>query len=96
MRLSLHRGSSTQPVDQNYEIAKEELCPSAKIPAWPSFIEIGQDVHIANGGLRKLVNEGVRQAYEKAICASRQVGDPLFNRTNTKDNTPPSFIPLFW
>ena len=57
------------------------------------FIEIGQDVHIANGGLEEAINEGVRQAYEKGYLRKSVVGDQLFNRTKTKDNTPAIIYP---
>ncbi len=79
---------------QNYEIAKEELMPVCQDTGMAVvFIEIGQDVHIANGGLEEAINEGVRQAYEKGYLRKSVVGDPLFNRTNTKDNTPAIIYP---
>ncbi|MEG1886855.1 MAG: fumarate hydratase [Oscillospiraceae bacterium] len=51
------------------------------------FLEIGQDVHIVDGGIRDAVNEGVRQGYQVGLLRKSVVSDPL-NRINTNDNTP--------
>ena len=52
------------------------------------FIEIGQEVHIINGNLEDAINEGVRQGYEEGYLRKSIVDDALFERINTKDNTP--------
>lgn len=51
------------------------------------FAEVGQDVHIADGGFEDAVNEGVRQGYTDGLLRKSVVGDPL-KRVNTNDNTP--------
>lgn len=51
------------------------------------FAEIGQDVHIVDGGFEDAVNEGVRQGYTEGLLRKSVVGDPL-RRVNTSDNTP--------
>lgn len=51
------------------------------------FAEIGQDVHIIDGGFEDAVNEGIRQGYTEGLLRKSVVGDPL-NRINTNDNTP--------
>ncbi len=51
------------------------------------FAEIGQDVHIVDGGFEDAVNEGVRQGYTEGLLRKSVVGDPLL-RVNTNDNTP--------
>lgn len=51
------------------------------------FVEIGQDVHI-NGSLNEAINEGVRQGYQEGYLRKSVVDDPMFDRINTKDNTP--------
>ncbi len=56
------------------------------------FIKLGMDVRLEGftGTLDDAVNEGVRQAYmhpDNTLRAS-VVGDPQFERKNTKDNTP--------
>ncbi len=52
------------------------------------FIELGQDVHIAGGDFNEAVNQGVRDAYNEGYLRKSAVSDPLFDRVNTKDNTP--------
>jgi fumarate hydratase class I len=56
------------------------------------FLKIGMDVRLEGfaGTIEDAVNEGVRRAYmnpDNKLRAS-VVGDPLFSRANTKDNTP--------
>jgi fumarate hydratase class I len=55
------------------------------------FAKLGQDARIASDRpLADLVNEGVRRAYTDARNPLRAsiISDPLFDRPNTKDNTP--------
>ena len=52
------------------------------------FIEIGQAVSIIDQDLNTAINEGVRQAYAEGYLRKSVVKDPLFDRSNTKDNTP--------
>ena len=51
------------------------------------FLEIGQDVHIADGDLTEAVNEGVRRGYTNGYLRKSVVKDPV-RRGNTGDNTP--------
>lgn len=51
------------------------------------FCEIGQGVYI-DGVLEDAVNEGVHRAYVEGSLRKSIVRDPLYDRTNTKDNTP--------
>ncbi len=52
------------------------------------FIELGQEVHIVGGDFNEAVNQGVREAYKVGYLRKSVVSDPLFDRVNTKDNTP--------
>jgi len=52
------------------------------------FIELGQDVHIVGGDFNEAINQGVREAYKEGYLRKSAVNDPLFDRINTKDNTP--------
>ncbi|CAC9657941.1 Fumarate hydratase class I, aerobic (EC 4.2.1.2) [uncultured Gammaproteobacteria bacterium] len=55
------------------------------------FVEVGMDVvWEADLSLEDMINEGVRQAFTNKNNPLRAsiVKDPLFSRTNTKDNTP--------
>lgn len=55
------------------------------------FVEVGMSVvWEADLSLEEMINEGVRQAFTNEVNPLRAsiVKDPLFSRTNTKDNTP--------
>jgi fumarate hydratase subunit alpha len=52
------------------------------------FVEMGQDVHLTGGDVRQAINEGVRQGYDEGYLRKSVVAEPLFERRNTKDNTP--------
>lgn len=51
------------------------------------FVTIGQEVHIAGGGLTDAINEGVRKGYGEGFLRKSIVKDPI-ERVNTGDNTP--------
>lgn len=72
---------------ENARIAREEKSPICQDCGLAVvFIEIGQDVHIIDGGLTDAINEGVRQGYEDGYLR-KSACDP-FTRKNTGDNTP--------
>lgn len=74
---------------QNNQIAAEESMPLCQDTGMAVvFASIGQDVHLEGGGFEDAVNEGVREAYQKGYFRKSVVAEPLFNRVNTKDNTP--------
>jgi hypothetical protein len=52
------------------------------------FVKLGQDVRLTGGDFNDAINQGVREAYEEGYLRKSVVDDPLFDRTNTKDNTP--------
>lgn len=52
------------------------------------FIQLGQEVQVVDGDFNDAINEGVRQAYAQGYLRKSVVKDPLFDRANTKDNTP--------
>lgn len=52
------------------------------------FIKLGQDVHLVGGDFNEAVNQGVREAYIEGYLRKSAVTDPVFDRKNTKDNTP--------
>ena len=73
---------------ENYQIAENEQVPICQDTGMACvFLEIGQDVHIADGDLTEAVNEGVRRGYEKGYLRKSVVKDPV-RRGNTGDNTP--------
>ena len=52
------------------------------------FVEYGDRVVIEDGSFDEAVNEGVRRAYVDGYLRKSVVNDPVFDRINTKDNTP--------
>lgn len=52
------------------------------------FTQVGQNVHITGGHYEEAINEGVRSAYTQGYLRKSVVDDPLFDRKNTRDNTP--------
>lgn len=52
------------------------------------FADVGQDVHIVGGSFEAAVHEGVRRGYVDGFLRKSAVAEPLFDRHNTKDNTP--------
>jgi fumarate hydratase subunit alpha len=65
---------------------KKPMCQDTGIAV--IFIELGQDVHISKGNLYEAINEGVRRGYTQGYLRKSVVEDPIFERKNTKDNTP--------
>jgi fumarate hydratase subunit alpha len=53
------------------------------------FLEVGQEAHIAGGGLSAAVTEGVCRGYRESYLRPSMVDKPLSERRNTGDNTPP-------
>jgi fumarate hydratase subunit alpha len=75
---------------ENARIAREEKIPICQDCGFTViFIEVGQDLRIEGGGLAEAIEEGVRRGYTSAYLRKSIVKDPLFERRNTKDNTPP-------
>jgi fumarate hydratase subunit alpha len=52
------------------------------------FIDVGQDVHVVGADLEDAINAGVAQGYTEGYLRGSIVGDPVFERKNTGDNTP--------
>lgn len=52
------------------------------------FVDLGQDVHLTGGDYEEAIQEGVRTAYTQGYFRKSVVSEPLFERVNTKDNTP--------
>jgi len=74
---------------ENNRIAADEKLPICQDTGMAVlFIEIGQNLQISGGDLEDAVQEGVRRAYTEGYLRKSVVKDPLFDRTNTGDNTP--------
>ena len=73
---------------ENQEVAQRENLPICQDTGMVvAFVEVGQDIQIANGSLTEAINEGVRRGYEKGSLRKSVVSCPL-QRKNTGDNTP--------
>lgn len=80
--------SVLEDLKKNLSVAEENNLPICQDTGMAVvFLEIGQDVHFADGFLTDAVNEGVRRGYENGLLRKSVVSDPL-NRINTNDNTP--------
>lgn len=74
---------------ENDKIAADEQIPLCQDTGMAIlFIEYGDKVVVEGGDFEEAVNEGVRQAYDEGYLRKSVVSDPVFDRINTKDNTP--------
>jgi fumarate hydratase subunit alpha len=73
----------------NSELASTQGLPMCQdtgmIVAW---VQLGNQVTIEGGFLNQIINDAVKDAYDIAYLRKSVVKDPLFERDNTKDNTP--------
>ena len=73
---------------ENNTIAKEEQIPICQDTGMAVlFVEYGDKV-IIDGDFENAINQGVREAYIDGYLRKSVVDDPVFDRKNTKDNTP--------
>lgn len=78
-----------QTLLDNAEAAARErvpLCQDTGIAV--VFVELGQGVQITGGPLREAVDAGIARATAEGYLRASVVDDPVFERKNTKDNTP--------
>lgn len=74
---------------ENAEIAAQGDFPYCQDTGYTVvFLDVGQDVHLVGGDLTEAVNEGIRRGYREGYLRMSIVRDPLFDRSNTDDNTP--------
>lgn len=74
---------------KNAEIARAEDRPYCQDTGLAIvFVEVGQDVHIEGGLLEDAINAGIAKGYTEGYLRKSVVSEPLFNRVNTKNNTP--------
>lgn len=74
----------------NTEIAANDMVPICQDTGLTVvFIDIGQDVRITGGDLCESIKNGVRNGYVNGYLRKSVVSDPIFDRKNTADNTPP-------
>jgi len=74
---------------ENNQIASREEVPICQDTGLAIlFIELGQEVCIVDGDFVEAINQGVKEAYEEGYLRKSVVDDPVFERKNTKTNTP--------
>lgn len=65
---------------------KRPMCQDTGLPV--VFIDIGQEVILEGEDLTEAINEGVKQAAIEGYLRKSIVEEPIFERKNTKTNTP--------
>jgi len=74
---------------ENYAISRNENLPICQDTGTVVFIiEIGEGLCITGGSLTDSINDAVREVWQEQYFRASIVKDPLFDRTNTQNNTP--------
>lgn len=78
-----------QMIIENNKIASREEVPICQDTGLAVvFVEVGQEVHLIDGDFKEAINQGVKEAYKEGYLRKSVVDDPVFERKNTKTNTP--------
>ena len=86
---SLLAKKTLQVLIDNADLAREKQMPICQDTGMAFvYVTMGQEVHITGGSLKEAIQEGIRQGYTEGYLRKSVVKDPLFERINTKDNTP--------
>lgn len=76
-------------LEENARIAESEQIPLCQdtglMIVW---VHVGQEVHFIGGDVNEAIHQGVAKGYTENYLRASSVSDPLFDRKNTKDNTP--------
>ena len=75
--------------EENFRIAESDglpLCQDTGFAVW--FVEYGTGVQFDQKDIYAALDEGTRRGYTKHFLRKSIVSDPLFDRKNTRDNTP--------
>ena len=74
---------------ENADIARNEDMPICQDTGLAIvFVDVGQDVHLAGGALDEAIHAGVAKGHVEYYLRKSAVAEPLFDRANTKNNTP--------
>lgn len=74
---------------ENRQLASQKQVPMCQDTGMViAFVELGQEVRLVGGNLREAITEGVRRGYAEGYLRNSVVAEPLFERRNTRDNTP--------
>ena len=75
-------------IENNKIASSEEIAICQDTGLSVLFIELGQEVQIIGGDFVEAINQGVKEAYQEGYLRKSVVDDPVFERKNTKTNTP--------
>lgn len=79
-----------QDIVDNRQVASERQIPMCQDTGMVVvFADLGQEIQFVGGSVREAITEGVRQGYREGYLRNSVVAEPLFERANTGDNTPP-------
>ncbi|MCI0708770.1 MAG: fumarate hydratase [Chloroflexi bacterium] len=82
--------AAMQDIVENRKIASARQMPMCQDTGMVIFfVELGQDVHLTGGSLHEALTEAVKLGYQEGYLRKSVVTEPLFDRRNTGDNTPP-------
>ena len=75
-------------IKENADVAKERKRPICQDTGMAViFCDVGDEVFV-EGNLKEAINKGVALGYKEGYLRKSIVDDPVFDRVNTKDNTP--------
>lgn len=86
--LPLAKNVLDQIIENDNIAAKEQLPLCQDTGMAVLFVEYGDKVCIEGGSFEQAVQQGVREAYDEGYLRKSVVSDPVFDRINTRDNTP--------
>lgn len=75
-------------IENNKIASSEEIAICQDTGLAVLFIELGQEVQITSGDFTEAINQGVKEAYQEGYLRKSVVDDPVFERKNTRTNTP--------
>ena len=74
---------------ENFNIARDEQVPICQDTGFAVyFVEVGNEVFVDGGLLNNAITDGTVIGYRDGYLRKSIVSDPLYDRINTKDNTP--------
>ena len=74
---------------RNDRLAEERMVAMCQDTGMAIFrVQVGQEICFIGGSLEQAIQDGTAQGYADGYLRKSVVSDPLFERTNTRDNTP--------
>lgn len=74
---------------RNDRLAEERMVAMCQDTGMAVFrVQVGQEICFTGGSLDQAIQDGTAQGYCDGYLRKSVVGEPLFERTNTKNNTP--------